>query len=217
MTAYIFLAGEIANYEFINEHNLSDGIVICADSGYKHAEKLGITPQYIVGDMDSIENADVVGANSVRPQTKILSCDPVDKVLTDGQLAIRLANGCGCDEIIIFGALNKGSSSRFDHVLGNVYLLKDAQTLRVKAKIIEADCEIILIDNYTEIKRKNFKYLSFLPFSGTVKGLTLTGVKYPLSNVEITQKCYYTMSNEFANDIATASVKKGELLAIMTL
>jgi len=100
--------------------------------------------------------------------------------------------------------------------LGNVYLLKDAKTLGLNAKIVESDCEIILIDKFVEIERKNYKYLSFLPFSETVKGLTLKGVKYPLNNVKITQKVYYTMSNEFASDVAAVSLKKGELLAIAT-
>jgi len=212
MIGYVFLAGEIADYEFIKKYNLTDGIVICADSGYKHALNLGITPNYIVGDMDSID-CEVAENKNI----KILSCDPVDKILTDGQMAVRLANGCDCDDIIIFGALNKGNSSRFDHVLGNVYLLKDAKILGVSAKIVERDCEIILIDKYTKFERRNFKYLSFLPLSETVKCLTLTGVKYPLNKVKITQKCYYTMSNEFAEDVATINLKKGELLAIMTI
>jgi len=73
-----------------------------------------------------------------------------------------------------------------------------------------------LIDKYTKIERKNFKYLSFLPFSKTVKGLVLIGVKYPLDKVKITQRCYYTMSNEFASDVATVKIKRGELLAIAT-
>jgi len=207
---YIFLAGEIEDYNFIKQYNLADGVVICADGGYRHAENLGITPQYLVGDMDSI-GCEVAETE----QMKILSCDPVDKVLTDGQMAVRLAKGCGCDEVMIFGGTDKGASSRFDHVLGNVWLLKDAQVLGLKAKIVERDCEIILIDKYTEIERKNYKYLSFLPFSKSVKGLTLTGVKYPLNKAKITQSVYFTMSNEFADDVAIVNVKKGEMLAIM--
>jgi len=124
MTGYIFLAGEIENYEFIEEYNLADGVVICADGGYVHALNLGITPKYIVGDMDSVDG-------EIPENIEILSCDPVDKVLTDGQMAVRFANGCSCDKIIIFGALspngqprnlrNAGSANPLDGLQKEVY------------------------------------------------------------------------------------------------
>ncbi|MCL2838207.1 MAG: thiamine diphosphokinase [Oscillospiraceae bacterium] len=208
MTGYIFLAGEIADYGFFEEYDLDNGVVICADGGYAHAEKLGITPRCIVGDMDSIAELPA-GVESIK-------YDPVDKDYTDGNFAVKLAAEAVCDEIIIFGAINKGSSARFDHVFGNVYLLKLAQSLGMTAKIVESDCEIMLISEYAEIARGEFKYLSFLPFAAPVKGITLTGVKYPLDKAGLTSDNIITMSNEFAADIATVSVEEGELLAIVT-
>jgi len=203
MTGYIFLAGDVTDYSIIGKCD----VTICADGGYKHAENIGFVPNYIVGDMDSI--------GKLPTQPHIIQY-PTDKDYTDGQLAVKFAaEELKCDEVIIFGALNKGSSSRFDHVLGNVYLLKLAQSLGMTAKILEPDCEVILINKSAEIERKNYKYISFLPLSPTVNGLTLTGVKYPLTNAKITQSDFITMSNEFADDVAFVKVKKGELLAIL--
>jgi len=208
MTGYIFLAGKIEDYGFFEEYDLGNGVVICADGGYKHAKKLGITPRCIIGDMDSIAE--------LPAGVEVIKYDPVDKDYTDGNFAVKLAAELGCDKIIIFGALNKGDSARFDHVLGNVYLLKLAQSLGMTAKIVESDCEIILINEYAEIERGEFKYLSFLPFAATVNGLTLTGVKYPLDKAKLTSDNIITMSNEFVADIATVNVEAGELLVIMT-
>jgi len=210
MTAYIFLAGEIANYEFLTEYDFSTTVTICADSGYRHAQNLGITPDYLVGDMDSIVNL----PND--SQIQIIK-HSADKAYTDGQLAIQLAEKLNCTEILIFGALNRGESARFDHILGNISLLKLAQSLGMSAKIVEPDCEIILIKNSAQIERKNFKYISLLPTTPTVKGLTLTGVKFPLRNARINQSDFITMSNEFVEPKATVTVKRGELLAIATM
>jgi len=218
MTSYIFLAGEIKYYDFLADYDLKNGVSICADGGYAHAERLGILPDYIVGDMDSVDEG-------IFPAESKIIRYPTDKDYTDGQLAVKLAAEIGCDEIVIFGALanttsslNRGESSgRFDHVLGNIYLLKYAQSLGVAASSAEADCEIILIDKFAEIERRNFKYISLLPFTPIVKGITLTGMKYSLDNGSITQSDFQTMSNEFAIDIATVSVEEGELLAVMTL
>jgi len=210
MTAFIFLAGAIANYEFLTEYDSANTVTICADGGYQHAQNLGITPDYIVGDMDSVVNL----PND--SQIQIIK-HPTDKAYTDGQLAIKLAAEIGCIELLIFGALNRGESPRFDHILGNISLLKLAQSLGISAKIVEPDCEIILIKNSAQIERKNFKYISFLPTTSTVKGLTLTGVKFPLHNARITQSDFITMSNEFTAEFATVTVKRGELLAISTL
>jgi len=208
MTAYIFLAGEIENYDFLHEYAISSGTIICADGGYSHTEKLRISPDYIIGDMDSIEEG-------IFPAESKIIRYSTDKDYTDGQLAVKLAAEIGCDKIMIFGALNKGYRGRFDHVLGNIYLLKYAQSLGVTASIAEADCEIILIDKFAELERRNFKYISFLPLSPIVSGITLTGVKYPLNKSQITQSDFQTMSNEFAGDIATVGVEKGELLCVV--
>jgi len=235
MIAYIFLTGEIEDYNFFEEYKLDSGTIICADAGYYNAKKLDIIPDYIIGDMDSIKKAPFSKLWSAKltedcshnappaSYTPQIIKYPAEKDYTDGQMAVKLAAEIGCNKIVIFGALGNESLSieksitrRFDHILGNIYLLKLAQSLNLTAKIAEPDCEIILIQNKAQIERKNFKYVSFLPLTPAVKGVTLTGLKYPLNNAEITQSNIITMSNEFVEDVAGVTVEDGELLAIMS-
>lgn len=81
------------------------GIVVAADSGYDLALKLGLEPNLIVGDMDS------VSAHRL-PEERVRRFPP-DKTYTDTELALHVLTEQGCDRVVIAG----GGSGRLDHLL----------------------------------------------------------------------------------------------------
>ena len=207
--AFIFLAGEIKNYDFFCRYpdmQNNGNVVICADGGYFHAKKLKIIPQFLVGDMDSIDEKteDFSGMEII--------CCPCEKDYTDGQFAVELAIKSGCEKITLFGALG----GRFDHQIGNLLLLKTIQSGGATGEIIDSNCKILLVNEFARFECGGYRYISFVPLSENVNGITLTGLKYPLNKANITQSDFCTMSNEFADKVATITVDEGYLAAVLT-
>ena len=53
MRAVIFSSAEISDYEYLRQYDISGQMIICADAGLKHAIKLGLKPDIVLGDNDS--------------------------------------------------------------------------------------------------------------------------------------------------------------------
>jgi thiamine pyrophosphokinase len=87
----------------------SDALVIAADGGLRHTEALGITPDVILGDFDSLG---YVPAGS--------HVFPVEKDDTDAMLAVRLGLEKGFDRFVIYGGLD---GPRLDHTVANLQTL----------------------------------------------------------------------------------------------
>jgi thiamine pyrophosphokinase len=84
-------------------------MVAAADSGLVSAEEAGVSPGWIVGDMDSIDTGERLAKY---PPEKVL-CYPADKDFTDTELALNLLWEKGCSEIWLCG----GGGGRLDHLL----------------------------------------------------------------------------------------------------
>jgi thiamine pyrophosphokinase len=87
----------------------SADLLVAADSGLISCEAAGITPDWIVGDMDSLDSATRLEKYS---KDKVLY-SPAEKDFTDTELAINLLREKGCSEVWIAG----GGGGRLDHLL----------------------------------------------------------------------------------------------------
>ena len=56
MRVVIIGSGQINDYEYLKKQIHKDDYIICADGGYNHAKNMGIVPQLLVGDFDSIRD-----------------------------------------------------------------------------------------------------------------------------------------------------------------
>lgn len=92
-----------------------NSITVAADSGLILAEKIGIKADFVIGDMDSLENAENILKNY--PKEAVLRYEK-DKDYTDTELAISLLAEKGCTYITIAG----GYGGRVDHFIGLLYL-----------------------------------------------------------------------------------------------
>jgi len=115
MRAVVFGGADIENYSFCKEY-LENSIVICCDSGLKHAKALNIIPDTIVGDFDSADKELIEFFKSMNiPTTEF----PSHKDETDMELGAEAAVRMGADELILIG----GIGSRMDHTMGNCNLI----------------------------------------------------------------------------------------------
>ena len=76
--------------------------------------------------------------------------------------------------------------------------------------------QIYLINNSHTIEKSNTygKYISLIPLTSKVEGLTLTGFKYPLDNYSLSIGKSLGISNEIIDNTASIFLKKGILIVI---
>jgi len=209
MTAVLICGGTLSA-SFLKEvlHRYEDTVVYAVDGGLAVAEEAGILPEYLVGDFDTAD-AELVARYESRCIT--LRHKP-EKDATDTELALDDAMERGAEKILLLGA----TGSRLDHTMANIHMLYRALLQDKEACILNENNRITLHKKgFTQKREQLFgTYVSFLPFSGEVTGVTLSGVKYPLSGKTLTAGNSLGISNEGLEEEIKVSFSSGYLLMI---
>lgn len=184
--------------------------IIAVDRGLEALYELGIMPNYVVGDFDSV-SIKILEFYQNKSQVIFHKYNP-EKDNTDTDMALKLAIQLNSANITIMGALGK----RMDHALSNIHILKEALEANIPCQIIDVNNKIYLLKNkITLYKDKTYgKYISLIPLTSTVEGLTLKGFQYPLSNASLSIGQSLGVSNEIIQEIATIELKSGILIVI---
>ena len=210
MKVCILLNGKINDYsiikQFINNQNYD--YIICADGGANHAYKMNITPNYIIGDLDSI-NKEII--DFYKKQNVLFEEFPSKKNETDSELCILLSKSLNASKIDLFGTLG----GRVDHTLANINLLYYIREQEIIPRIISEKEEIYIATNEcVKIKGKEKDIISIIPIKGDVKGITLENLEYPLNNYDMNYSTPLGISNIMLSEECKIAVKKGSLLII---
>lgn len=182
--------------------------IIGVDKGMEFLYRTDIMPSDIVGDFDSVDKT-LISHYENRENVKIHEFIP-EKDFTDTQIALDLAIQYGSRKIYILG----GTGTRLDHTMVNIQLLKIPKDMGIEACLVDEYNKISLIDSRISIRQKEQfgNYISLLPFSGQVTGVTLRGVKYPLTNHTIVVGESLGVSNEIIEEAAEITIEKGTLI-----
>ena len=184
--------------------------IIAGDRGLEALYQLKIIPNHVVGDFDSV-SPEILEFYKKQPQI-IFHTYHAEKDNTDTDIALKLAIQIRSSEITILGALGK----RMDHALANIHILKDALEANIPCKIIDEHNRIYLINTEKTLEKDKVygKYISLIPLTSTVEGLTLKGFKYPLNKYNLPIGTSLGISNEIIEDIAHIEMEKGILIVI---
>ena len=184
--------------------------IIAGDRGLEALYQLKIVPNHIVGDFDSV-SPKILEFYKNQSQIIFHTYHP-EKDNTDTDIALKLAIGLKSSEITIMGALGR----RMDHAIANIHILKDALESNIPCQIIDEHNRIYLINKEMTLEKDKVygKYVSLIPLTSTVEGLTLTGFKYPLNNYDLPIGTSLGVSNEIVENIAQIKMKKGILIVI---
>ncbi|MCL2773876.1 MAG: thiamine diphosphokinase [Oscillospiraceae bacterium] len=182
--------------EFTELPKKSESIYIAADSGLETIKKFDIVPDIIIGDFDSVNPA-ILSFYKNRDDIEIIK-HPAQKNDTDSMLAVKYALGRGYKNIVIIG----GIDGRIDHTLANLFCLKYIRNRNGNGCITNGYNKISYISNSrTRIyKNKDYKYVSIIPISPEIRGVTLSGFFYTLKNADVSLEEPYTVCNEIAED-----------------
>lgn len=198
MRAVIFCGGEIVEDAKARARIKAGDRIICADSGYKHAKKMGIMPDIVLGDFDSYER-EAVQCDNVQTY-------PAKKDYTDSEIAVQYALEQGCDEILLLGA----TGGRLDHTLGNVYLLKTILEHGALGELYDGAVSVWLVQDAITVKGKPGDLLSVIPFA-EAGDFTTHGLAYPLKNQPLPST---GISNVFETDCVRLEVGNGRAVVL---
>ncbi len=209
MKAVIVCNGSIKDYDDIRKFFDKADFIISVDGGARHLRKLGIKPDVLLGDFDSADKEDIVYFQNQGINAETF---PVEKDMTDSELAMERALEKGADEVIFIGAVG----TRFDHSMANILLLKKLLDRKVSAYIADEHNRIYMFDSTFSLQRQEGYKLSLIPVSNRVTGVTTIGLKYPLSNATMHLGTSWGVSNEFNEDTATVIIDEGILLVCLS-
>lgn len=184
--------------------------VIAVDGGLEGVKALGLEPDMIVGDFDSVK-PEILDFYRTREHI-IWDARQPEKDETDTELALMKAQAIGCTHIVVLGA----TGGRMDHMLGNIHLLFPCLQRGIEAVILDGQNRIYLIDGEQVFRRSRTwgKYISFVPLTEQVKGITLTGFKYPLHEKDIEIGTSLCISNELLDEEGRITFSEGVLIVV---
>jgi thiamine pyrophosphokinase len=182
----------------------SPDLVVAADSGLDHAHALGLRPDIVVGDFDSVSDEALARFDGD------LERHPVAKDATDLELALRTAVERNPDRIVVIG----GHGGRLDHFLANALVLTTVPTA-VEVEWRAGSAEIHVVHATTRLTGDPGEKISLVPVGGTVHGVTTAGLRWPLTDATLSTGSSLGVSNEFAASSAAVTVRDGTLLAII--
>ncbi len=208
-TAFIYTGGTVFE-EYVIEKPEKGDLVIAADAGYLTAKKMGITPDILLGDFDTL------GVENIPDGIECLRV-PAEKNDTDTQLAVQVAAERGVWEIVIIG----GMSGRIDHTLSTLAILEDLwerKAGRIYAILTDGKNRVRFIrSSGTILPRSQYRFFSLIATDDVVKGITLEGCKYPLKNGRISRRNQWAVSNEITGNCALVEIKRGGVWVIESM
>ncbi|MDD4834573.1 MAG: thiamine diphosphokinase [Lutispora sp.] len=206
MKTAIICNGNVTDYDYCLNIIKSADYIICADGGTRHAYKMALHPDLILGDFDSSDNEYLEHYKNLGIKMERY---PKDKDKTDSHLCILKALDFS-HEIILIGA----TGSRLDHTMANISLLKLGLDKGVDIYIADSQNEIYLINKSITIKGKPGELFSLLPISQSVEGICVYGAKYELNEAVMEIGDPYGTSNLFKKENVNIKIRSGYLLVI---
>jgi thiamine pyrophosphokinase len=210
--AIVLSNGEINELATVRQRvrDWGEVLVIAADNGVRFAGPLGLFPDIILGDMDSLD-PDLRALFDKEPVTIIRV--PAEKDETDLELALLEAANRGAEQIAVVGAIG----GRLDMTLSNVLLLTHPDLLAVRVELWAAAQTLWVIrPPGGDVFGETGDTLSLIPIGGDARGLTTENLKYPLDNETLAFGPARGISNVLTAEQARVDLDGGLLLAVHT-
>ena len=183
--------------------------IICLDGGWDIAAKESITPDLILGDMDSL--------TGILPENVPVERFNPEKDFTDLELALKRAVKLDAKNVRIIG----GIGGRLDHTIANIQLLSQYTNCFDSLTMEDGrnKCFVLNEEQNTGITlpAESGSYFSVFSLSEECTGLNIINAKYPLNNFTLPRTRSLCVSNEFVNKKdAVISIENGTLLVVIS-
>jgi thiamine pyrophosphokinase len=209
----IFANGELSNLEAARALLQPGDYLIAADGGANHLLKMGILPEIVVGDLDSIDEDTLFDLTSAEVEIKQYS---EDKDETDIELALAYAIELRPTSILIVGALG----GRLDQTLANLSILTDPALPAIDIRLDDGVEEAFFYrasaanGGQVEVQGRSGDTVSLIPWNGPVEGVVTEGLQWPLYGETLSSSKSRGISNVMLGESAMVKIEKGLLLIV---
>jgi len=184
--------------------------IIAADSGGEYLQKMGITPDYLLGDFDSISEKTLSGMKKDGVSTRVF---PEEKDETDLEITATFALKKGFNRIIILGAWG----GRPDQSLAGIAVLNKIKREKAHGVILNPQNSLELISDFACLEKEKGRRFSLIPWGGKVSGLRIKGCKFNVKNAVLTPWGTLGISNEILEEKAEIFLEKGLAVLVRDL
>ena len=185
--------------------------VIAADSGLDLAERMGITPDLVVGDLDSVTPEALRRARAAGVEVRT---SPEDKDETDLELALAAAwehlRGRSGTSLWVIG----GAGGRLDHLAGNLAVMTGPRWRHFEITGWIGTARVDVIRSSRRLSGVPGLQASILAWHGDAEGVTTAGLEWPLHRTTVPAGSGWGTSNRFVGDEATVSLIRGTVTVI---
>lgn len=203
-TAVIFGSVPEKDWSFLRAYLPEEpALVICADGGIRSARAAGLRPGVLIGDGDS--------GGEPEEGVRFLPLNP-EKDYSDMHAAVRFALDGGVRRMLLLGC----SGGRADHYLANVCLLETIAAGGAAGMLLDSGNEITYFagGRLTLCNRPPYRYFGLLPIDDVISGVTLRGMKYPLTDAVVRRGDTLSISNEPSAPVMTVEVRRGRAFLV---
>jgi thiamine pyrophosphokinase len=183
-------------------------LVIAADSGANTSVELGLTPDVVIGDLDSI----APGVLDRLEQANVtIDRHPTAKDAGDLELALDAAVSRGATRITVVG----GGRGRLSHLLTNAALVAiDRAGVTIRWRTPAADVHVLHTGDDVTITGVPDDLVTLLPVGDAAEGVTTRGLRWALDDASLRPGSSRGLSNELTATTATVALGRGTLLVI---
>ncbi len=209
MRALIFANGELQAPADWQARAANADLIIAADGGAQHCRALGLLPDVLIGDFDSLSPAlrSELEAQRVRFVTH-----PAQKDQTDFELAVLHAKEAGADEITVLAGLGL----RWDHSMANLLLVVQLQFAQLQITFLQGEQRLHILRGASTLAAKTGERVSLLPLASDAVGVTTKGLTYPLQSETLQLGSSRGVSNVAEIDSPEVTVQQGLLLCVIS-
>ena len=208
--AIIFANGSMEKPPGLSSYLQNSAMVIAADGGMNKCISLGIQPNVLIGDFDSIGQDEISALQAAG--VEIIQY-PTHKDETDLELALNYLKKTEISDVMIIGGLG----ARWDMTIANILLITNPIYMDMNIHFLDGTQELFLLragDN-TSIKGQPGDTLSLIPLVGDVTGVSTQGLEYVLKNETLEFGTARGVSNVFTLERVQINIKYGLLLCII--
>jgi len=207
MRAVVFANGVIQEIRLVKPLIKEKDLIVSADGGLRYIRSLSLTPKLVIGDLDSVSQDDIEYLND--KNAEVLKF-PTEKDQTDLEIALKELIKRGYKDILVIGALG----GRIDQTLANLGLMSSLADDDIRIEFDDGQEHIMLVRNHQVLFGKKGDTVSLIPQCSPVKGITTSGLRYPLNDESLFFGQTRGISNEMIGEKAEINITIGTILCI---